>query len=176
MTRTPLSVATKREVLIEAGYRCAVPSCRTILALDLHHIIEVSDDGGNDVSNLIALCGTCHDLFHRGIITRDAINSWKGMLIALNQAFDKESISNLLFLKNIPSRKLALSGDGILKFSHLISSNLADFNLVMQNGPLILYNVFLTQKGELLTNAWFSGDRQKVKEAIDGLDPVNQKS
>jgi hypothetical protein len=42
-------------VLTEAGYRCAVPTCRNILAVDLHHIVEVSEGGSDEVSNLIDL-------------------------------------------------------------------------------------------------------------------------
>src|SRR3989344_6722382 len=99
MPRATIPSDVKREVLSEAGYRCAVPTCRNILAIDLHHIVEVRENGGNELSNLIALCPTCHALFTRGTITRDAINNWKLMLVSLNHAFDKESISNLLFLK-----------------------------------------------------------------------------
>ncbi len=53
--RKKLPAATKAAVLIEAGFRCAVPTCRQILAIDLHHIWEVKDDGGDDPLNLIAL-------------------------------------------------------------------------------------------------------------------------
>ena len=51
-------------VLTEAGYRCAVPTSRTILAIGLHHMVEVSEGGPNEVGNLLALCPTCHALFH----------------------------------------------------------------------------------------------------------------
>ena len=63
------------EVLTEAGYRCAVQTCRNIFAIDIHLIIEVVEGGGNELAlaNLIALCLTCHALFHRGIISRDSI-------------------------------------------------------------------------------------------------------
>jgi len=98
MPRTKLPQDVKIQVLTEAGYRCAVPTCRTILALDLHHIVEVKDGGPNEASNLIVLCPTCHALYTRGNISREAINTWKMMLITLNHAFDQESISNLLFL------------------------------------------------------------------------------
>src|SRR5690242_2534416 len=97
--RTPIKADVKLAVLTEAGYRCAVPTCRTILALDLHHIIEVQEGGPNELSNLIALCPTCHALYTRGTISRESINVWKTILVALNHAFDKETVSNLLFLK-----------------------------------------------------------------------------
>ena len=63
MPRTTTKSEVVREVLIEAGYRCAVPTCRTILALDLHHIEEVKDGGPNEPSNLLALYGgpLCQD-------------------------------------------------------------------------------------------------------------------
>ena len=61
------------EVLTEAEYRCAVQTCRNILAIDIHHIIEVVESGDNELANLIALCLTCHALFHRGIISCDSI-------------------------------------------------------------------------------------------------------
>jgi 5-methylcytosine-specific restriction endonuclease McrA len=58
--RKPIPASLKREVLTESGYRCAVPTCRTILAIDLHHIIEVEEGGKNELSNLLALCPNCH--------------------------------------------------------------------------------------------------------------------
>ena len=61
------------EVLTEARYRCAVQTCRNIFAIDIHHIIEVVEGGDNELANFIALCLTCHALFHRGIISRDSI-------------------------------------------------------------------------------------------------------
>jgi hypothetical protein len=53
--RDNLPLKTRVIVLTESGYRCAVPTCRTILARDMHHIWEVSAGGGNDPSNLVAL-------------------------------------------------------------------------------------------------------------------------
>ena len=98
------------------------------------------DGGGNEVANLVALCPTCHALFHRGIISRDSIYSWKSMLVSLSQAFDTGTIDNLLFLDSPQIGTLRVSGDGVLKFSRLIAANLAGFGLVMQNGPLLLYD------------------------------------
>jgi len=39
--RDNLPLKTRVIVLTESGYRCAVPTCRNILALDMHHIWEV---------------------------------------------------------------------------------------------------------------------------------------
>ncbi len=83
--RQTISPSLRTQLLTEAGYRCAVPTCRTTLAIDLHHIDQVKDDGGNEQSNLIALCPTCHRLYHNGTIPKDAIRAWKKMLVSLSQ-------------------------------------------------------------------------------------------
>ncbi|SRR5712692_812594 len=215
LERTNIPANIRREVLIEAGYRCASPRCGNFLAMDIHHIHEVNEGGSNDLSNLIALCPMCHALYTRGIITKDAINAWKTMLISLNGAFDRESISNLRFLYKIKEEinanfervlpqtknwsnsdqnriqhtngqqhKLAqvdgliselnlilISGDGVLKFSHLIASGLVSYHLAYVSGFDCLYTVQLTEKGERIIEAWFSGDREAVKEALGNLPP-----
>jgi 5-methylcytosine-specific restriction endonuclease McrA len=66
--RKPLSPSVKREVLAEAAYRCANPRCTNVLTLQIHHMVWVKDDGGNDTSNLVALCGYCHDMHTQGHI------------------------------------------------------------------------------------------------------------
>lgn len=154
------------QVLTEGGYRCAVPTCRTILAIDIHHMVEVSEGGGNEPGNLLALCPTCHALFHRGEIARDSIYAWKSMLVSLSHAFDTATIDDLLFLATPQAADLRVSGDGVLKFSRLIGAGLATFSLFMANGPLLLYSVGLTQKGVHLINAWRSGDRQAVAQVL----------
>lgn len=155
-------------VLTEAGFRCGVPTCRTILAIDLHHIVEVSEGGPDEPYNLLALCPTCHALFHRGVISREAIYSWKGILVALSQAFDKQAIDDLLFLEKLKPKELSVSGDGVLRFSRLIAADLAAFWLLMQNGPIVVYEVGVTEKGKMLVDAWRKGDRDSVSKALAG--------
>src|SRR5260370_37306659 len=167
--RTAIPLKLKIEVLTEAGYRCAVPACRNILALDLHHIVEVKEGGPNEVWNLLTLCPMCHALYTRGEIRKESIDAWKTMLVALNHTFDKESISNLLFLKQTITNEVAISGDGVLKFSHLIASGLATHQLFMQNGPLVLYVVRLTDKGNRIIEAWYSGNREQVRQALQDI-------
>lgn len=155
-----------QQVLTESGYRCAVPTCRNILAIDLHHMVEVSEGGGNVFSNLLALCPTCHALYHRGTISKESVYAWKGMLISLNNAFDKSAIDDLLFLSNLEPKELAISGDGVRKFSRLIAADLAAFGLLLQNGPIVLYEVGVTEKGAALIKACKAGNREGVKSAL----------
>ena len=169
--RTTVRDNIKVAVLTEAGYRCAVPTCRGILALDLQHLIEVVDGGGNDPSNLIALCPTCHALFHRGTIHRESISVWKRMLVALSQAFDTNAIDQLLFLDRLRERQLGVSGDGVLQFSRLIAAGLAEFRLLIQNGPILLYEVLLTPRGTMLVQAWREGQLEALESALRPTAP-----
>ena len=171
-TRQAIPANVRIQVLTEAGYRCAVPTCRNILAIDIHHIVEVADDGGHEAGNLLALCPNCHALFHRGTISRNSIYAWKSMLVSLSHAFDTPTIDDLLFLATQEASSiLRVSGDGVLKFSRLIGAGLATFGVTMQNGPLILYSVCLTPKGKQLLNAWRSGDRGAVAGSLGDTPP-----
>lgn len=169
--RRPLGIALKREVLTEAGYRCAVPTCRNTLALDLHHIIAVEEGGPNALSNLLALCPTCHALYTRGIIARESIHAWKQIVVALSHAFDAETISLLFFLRQIEESHMPVSGDGLLRFAPLIAADLAAPRLVGRQGLWQFYLVRLTPKGQRLLDAWCSGNREQVRLALTDLPP-----
>src|SRR6185436_7849846 len=90
--RTSLPLKTQTIGVTHAGYRCAVPTCRGIIALDRHHIWEVASGGSDEPANLIALCPTCHALRHRGTISEDAIHTYKAILVAISRAFDLEAV------------------------------------------------------------------------------------
>ena len=165
----------KLELLTEAGFRCAVPTCRDLLVLDLHHIYEVAEGGGNEVSNLIALCPTCHDLYHRGHIPRTSIFAWKSMLVAINRAFDLESVDRLMFLEKQQQDYLIVHGDGVLHFDRLIAAGLATFEQKSNNeNQIVTYSVNLSQKGRMLIEAWRSGDHAKIKKAVQRTIPAAQ--
>src|ERR1700730_10302404 len=162
--RRNLSQKTKVMVLTESGYRCAVPSCRGILALDMHHIYQVAQSGSDDPSNLIALCPTCHSLYHRGNISSDAIYTYKAMLVAISRAFDLDAVDQLLFLEPLNEDFLIVSGDGLLHFSRLIAAGLASVDLKANNNwQVVTYSVNITAKGKLLIHAWRQGDRTRLK-------------
>ena len=165
--RTNLPVRTRTAILTEAGYRCAVPTCRQILALDIHHIWEVADGGGDDPSNLIALCPTCHALYHRGTIAPDAIYAYKAMLVAITGAFDLEAIDRLMFLTMCSKDYVVVSGDGLLQFSRLIAARLVTCEMKANNNwNLVTYAVNISDKGRMLIEAWKQGDRTKIETLL----------
>ncbi|MFZ0394121.1 MAG: HNH endonuclease signature motif containing protein [Terracidiphilus sp.] len=168
--REDLGLKTKVLVLTEAGYRCAVPTCRGILLLDMHHIWEVSEGGGDEPTNLIALCPTCHALYHRGKISAESIYAWKAMLIAIGRAFDVQTIDRLLFLDRLADDFLIVSGDGLLHFDRVIGAGLAEADQKANNkSQLVTYSVNMTEKGKMLIAAWRNGDISQIEKAIPPL-------
>jgi hypothetical protein len=167
--RENLSLKVKTVVLTESGYRCAVPTCREILLLDIHHIWQVSDGGGDDPSNLIALCPTCHALYHRGKISADAIYAWKAMLIAIGRAFDVQTIDKLMFLDSITKDELIVSGDGLLHFDRVIAAKLATFEQKANNNyQLVTYAVNISEKGKMMILAWKNGRLDDIGKSLSG--------
>lgn len=160
----------KRQVLIEAGYRCGVPTCRNILAIDLHHMVQVSDDGKDEPANLLALCPTCHALYHRGNFSKEAIYAWKQVLVSLSFAFDHATIDLMLFLHKVKDEAgFLVRPDSLLQFARLIGNDLATIEWQQETVNSVFlsgYRVLLSAKGQYLIEAWMRGDRNAVAEAL----------
>lgn len=169
--RKDLPRAARLDVLMEAGYMCGNPRCRHILTLELHHIVWVADGGGDDASNLIALCPNCHALHTNGHIPQGAIRHWKGMLLALNHAFDRDSM-NLLLLLNKSGTLNGLSADSAPSFAGLVAAGLAYWGFSSGGncgyGEQWNYRAGLTQEGQALVDAWLAGDEDKYLAMISG--------
>lgn len=77
--RLAIHAELRRAVLVEAGHRCAIPTCR-YPKVDLHHIVPWEQCGTHDYDNLIALCPNCHDRADRGEIDRKSLRMYKARL------------------------------------------------------------------------------------------------
>lgn len=71
----------RRRVLVEAGHRCAIPTCRQP-QIDVHHIIPWEKRQSHDFDNLIALCPNCHRRADRGEIDAKSLLLYKTQLSA----------------------------------------------------------------------------------------------
>jgi hypothetical protein len=84
--RPPIPSELQRSVLIEAGHRCAIPTCRQI-PVEIAHIIAWTKCKEHKLENLIALCPTCHARFDKGEIDKKSILIYKHRLLMLNSRY-----------------------------------------------------------------------------------------
>lgn len=181
--RKTITRQTRLDVLMEVAYRCGNPRCNHILTLDIHHIVWVRDGGGDDASNLLALCPNCHSLHTAGHIPAEAIRHWKGMLVALNRGFDRQAMDILLLL--FKRRMLIVSGDGVLAVSGPIAAGLIEFeslaaeqdmqeaiskNLSATVQMITRYSLRLTESGRLLVDYWLQGNETEYSRMLAGAD------
>jgi HNH endonuclease len=75
-------IGRKRMVLVEAGHRCAIPTCRHPTT-EIAHIVPESEDHDDSFENLIALCPDCQTKK----IDRHAIRMYKRNLGILNSRY-----------------------------------------------------------------------------------------
>lgn len=166
---------------------CANPRCRNALALQMHHLIWVKDGGDSQPANLVALCAYCHDLHTRGVIDRQAIATWKLLLQSLNDALDRDSLDQLLFLRRHNEEfdrdgtgwQLRVSGDGIIRLARLVNAGLVDMGFTAGGGGSYgapahgLYRPTLTGRGRRLVEAWEKGDLVAFGTALQGEENLS---
>lgn len=105
MTERPIIPSElRRKVLVEAGHRCAIPTCRNI-DVDIHHIISWEVCKEHKYENLIALCPNCHRRAHKEEIDRKSLRLYKNNLRFLYDRFTVFEIDVLFELNKIPSDK-----------------------------------------------------------------------
>lgn len=87
MSRPSIPQELERRVLVEAGHRCAIPTCRHT-RVEIAHIIPWAENKAHEFENLIALCPNCHDLFDKDKrIDRKSMQIYKANLGVLNQRY-----------------------------------------------------------------------------------------
>ena len=94
MSRPPIPADLKRRVLVEAGHRCAIPTCRYI-TVELHHIVPWETCQDHDYHNLIALCPNCHNRADRGDIDRKSLRIYKASLRFTHDKFSQFEVDTL---------------------------------------------------------------------------------
>lgn len=76
--RPNISNNIRCEIEVEAGHKCSVTTCNEHTYLEIHHINENREDNRNE--NLILLCDKHHKMAHAGVISRNALHSYKEIL------------------------------------------------------------------------------------------------
>ena len=76
----------ERDVLVEAGHRCAIPTCRQPTT-EIAHIEPWAKVREHSFENLIALCPNCHHRYDKGEIDRLAMQRYKANLGILTSRY-----------------------------------------------------------------------------------------
>lgn len=97
--RKTMPTALKRKVLVEAGHRCAVPTCRQI-PVEVHHIVDYAKVQEHRFENLIALCANCHTLATERRIDESSVLQYKRNLAIINGLYEPFERRVLLELAN----------------------------------------------------------------------------
>jgi hypothetical protein len=79
--RPPIPADLRRRVLVEAGHRCAIHTCRHP-DVDVHHIVPWERCRKHEYDNLIALCPNCHRRADSGEIDRLSLKLYKARVVA----------------------------------------------------------------------------------------------
>lgn len=145
--RPDIPTALKRAVLVEAGHRCAITTCRQV-PVDLAHITPWVKVKEHTFDNLIALCPTCHARYDRGEIDRKSMVQYKLNLEVLNGRYTDVERQLLkvcsrrwdAFRENLPAgislsafaegRKVSLGGISIHEEMDWLLSNLIDDGII----------------------------------------------
>jgi HNH endonuclease len=70
----------QRAVRVEAGHRCAIPTCRATSGLQIHHIVDWARVREHRFENLILLCANCHSRVTAGEIDGRSVRAYKANL------------------------------------------------------------------------------------------------
>lgn len=101
----------KRQVLMEAGHRCAIPTCK-FPTTEIAHIVPWAESNSNDFYNLIALCPNCHTRYDKGEIDRKSMKLYKQNLgIIYSRYGDLEKRILQFFVVNPGMDGIWLPGD-----------------------------------------------------------------
>ncbi|NUW44976.1 HNH endonuclease signature motif containing protein [Nonomuraea rhodomycinica] len=82
----------ERMILVEAGHRCAIPTCRAT-PVEIAHIDPWAKVLEHKPENLIALCPTCHTRYDRGEIDRQSMLTYKRQLQRLQARSAEKSVA-----------------------------------------------------------------------------------
>lgn len=100
-SRPAIPADVRRRVLVEAGHRCAIPTCRYI-EVDIHHIIPWKECQEHTYENLIALGPNCHRRADREEIDRKSLRIYEANLRYTHDKFSQLEVDVLFELYAAP--------------------------------------------------------------------------
>ena len=124
-SRTTISAELRRRVFVEAGHRCAIPTCRFI-EIEVHHIVPWEQCKNHEYENLIALCPNCHTMVHNEKIDRKSLKIYKSNLRYTHDRFSQFEVDVLFELFKLKSDETS----PFPAFSRLLVKRLQDAEFI----------------------------------------------
>ena len=157
MSRPKIPAELKRRILVEAGHRCAIHTCRHIDVV-IHHIIPWAECKRHEYKNLIALCPNCHAKADKGEIDRKSLRIYKANLRYAHDKFSQLEVDLLFDLYQISEKDehdkrygqywpsyLLLLFNRILEIGYIEVTE--EPGVILQGGIPSPCFIFLTNKG-----------------------------
>lgn len=157
----------KRQILVEAGHRCAIPTCRHSTT-EIAHIVPWKDVKKHEYQNLIALCPNCHARADKGEIDRKSLRIYKRILQKLTDRYDR---FELVILNELRLEKpVIMAGNMLLLIKNLLDEELVSINtdiyvkgvtytVSIGNIPLNV-EILLTDKGRQFIDEWIKANEE----------------
>ena len=137
MNRDPVPAEVKRAVLVEAGHRCAIPTCRATTT-EIAHIVPWAETQDNSFENLIALCPNCHTRFdQKKEIDRLSIKMYKHNLGILNNRYGEFERRLFEVLAKTGDRVFVLGAAGDLLVANAVKDGFFEDKKVEGMGFLV---------------------------------------
>lgn len=162
-TRPKIPAALKRDVLVEAGHRCAIPTCQHPTT-EIAHIEPWAKCKTHAFDNLIALCPTCHTRFDNGQIDKKSIKAYKNNLTILNSRYsDLEKRVLRYFHENPKEKEILLPGGFDIMLSELLRDQMLvdtgkDTGVILSDMPSQKYYA-ITPAGKKFLKAWMGAKK-----------------
>ena len=160
--RPAIPTQLKRRVLMEAGHRCAIPTCRNV-PVELAHIKPYAKVLEHAFENLIALCPTCHTRFDRGDIDLPSMKGYKANLSVISGRYGEMENRILHVLAESPTTtRFRLPGGWDIHLMYLIKDGLlalaSDGASVMINGLAATQDYVVTAAGQEFVKHWVNAE------------------
>jgi HNH endonuclease len=152
----------KRDVLVEAGHRCAIPRCRSI-PVEIAHIEPYKKVKDHRFDNLIALCPTCHTRFDAGQIDVPSMRRYKANLSTLNGRYGDSERRILQTFADNPAQGLVRLPGGMEPFVlYLVRDGLlvkTELNAAVEITGVQAWEAYaITEKGREFIKRWFDAE------------------
>jgi len=164
--RPPIPMQLQRQLKVEAGHRCAIPTCRQT-PVELAHIVPWSQVREHTFENMITLCPTCHARFDRGEIDRTAMRQYKANLTVIASRYgDLERRVLTIFAENPNAEEVSVPGHLHILMSYMVVDGLVVLQPVKTSlaikvdgeditlYPPLIYRI--TPKGKEFVQKWLS--------------------